>query len=87
MQSIVVYRNPAEAAFWQIIMDGVLVGPIVTVLLFLILVYLIHTHKVAPLTKRHGKNSSISKWASNLNYYGSAIIAVAIGLAVSSWLG
>lgn len=73
MQSIIVYRNPVEAAFWEMMSNGQLFPIMVGILVFFCVFLTLHTYAVERYTSTFGK---YRKHASNLALFASVIVAV-----------
>lgn len=70
MQSIIVYRNPAEAAFWEMMSNGDLFPVIVGVVVFFAMFLTLHSLVVDRWFRR-------SKYATNVSLFVSALCGFA----------
>lgn len=75
MQSVIVYRNPVEAAFWDMFMSSPNTFPVMVS----IVVFFVTLLCCTPLVERIQRKNWRAKWP------GYALVAVSVGAAIATF--
>jgi hypothetical protein len=79
MQSVIVYRNPAEAAFWEMLSSGAAFPVIAGIVVFFAVFLVIQAYVVEKIFGRLYRSS----WPTNVNLIFSGTVAITVAIYLS----